>query len=368
MVMIPAFFEVPTCLCASYGEAFASMEESRNVTIKDIAKKANVSAATAGRVLGKYGKTSEATRVKVEQAARELNYIPNLLAQGIRKQASGTIAVVVPDIHNNFFSGVVAAIERQARDHEYMLMICNTNESKELEEKYLGSLASKQVDGIVICSTFQNKEEISKHLYNSVFRKIPMVFFDRKIENLDRQTILTNNFDTSYAITKYLVGLGHKHIATIGSKSKNNALFTVKERENGYYKALKDTGLSSEAISIELDHYDEKDTFEAIERLTDRDDITAYIVFNNSLCPAFLEEMTKKGKTFPQDYSLVTWDDEQFDKILNISSIQQPLTEIGEIAVSRLLDQIGSGKQFNSNITITLSNQFVKRRSCRAIV
>lgn len=98
------------------------MKEKNDITIKDVAALANVSVATAGRVIGNYGNVSEKTRQRVEEAARKLNYVPNALAQGMRKHSTLTIAVIVPNVRNNFFSGIIEAIEKVARKNKYNLL------------------------------------------------------------------------------------------------------------------------------------------------------------------------------------------------------------------------------------------------------
>ena len=109
------------------------MGRENQATIKDVAKRAGVSEASAGRALGNYGKISDETKQKVLAAAEELHYIPNKLAQSMRSHSTKTIAVVVADIQNNFFGAIVAAIEQKAREKGYAVLICNSNEKRELE-------------------------------------------------------------------------------------------------------------------------------------------------------------------------------------------------------------------------------------------
>ena len=169
------------------------MGRENQATIKDVAKRAGVSVASAGRALGNYGKISDETKQKVLAAAEELHYIPNKLAQSMRSHSTKTIAVVVADIQNNFFGAIVAAIEQKAREKGYAVLICNSNEKRELELECLEMLASKQVDGILLASTFTDRKEIPTKYVKTVFEKFPIVTFDRKINGFPFTSVLTDN-------------------------------------------------------------------------------------------------------------------------------------------------------------------------------
>ena len=209
------------------------MGRENQATIKDVAKRAGVSVASAGRALGNYGKISDETKQKVLAAAEELHYIPNKLAQSMRSHSTKTIAVVVADIQNNFFGAIVAAIEQKAREKGYAVLICNSNEKRELELECLEMLASKQVDGILLASTFTDRKEIPTKYVKTVFEKFPIVTFDRKINGFPFTSVLTDNYAMAYTVTKYLIGLGHDGIATIGSEKEKAVSNTVREREEG---------------------------------------------------------------------------------------------------------------------------------------
>lgn len=343
------------------------MTEKREtvVTIKDVAERAGVSVATAGRALGNYGRISEETRERILQVAKEINYVPNKLAQGMRSRSTNTIGVVVPDIQNNFFGGVLASMEKKARAKGYSLLICNTNENQEIEKECLNMLDSKQVDGILLASTFVNKDEIPPKFLRTTFRNIPMVLFDRSIEGLKTTSILTDNYLMAYKTTKYLIGLGHTDIVTIGSGKNGFKSNTVKQREAGYEAALRETGIMNGGISIDVDWQNPVEMEKKINILLDYHKVSAVIILNNSLFGGFLRILNTRKLRFPQDLSVIVWDDEAYDEFLNITAVRQPLAKMGELAVDNLIEQIESDHIVNEAMTITLNGQLIKRTSCK---
>lgn len=341
------------------------MKKGSKATIKEVAEKAGVSVATAGRALGNYGKISEETRQKVMQAASELNYIPNKLAQGMRSHSTKTLAVVVPDIQNNFFGCVVAAIEQRAREKGYAVLICNTNEKRELELSCLEMLASKQVDGILLASTFADKSEIPAKYVKSIFDKFPIVAFDRKINGFPFVSVLSDNYNMAYQVTKYLIGLGHEDIATIGSEKGNTLSNTVKERQDGYKAALREAGISHDGISITVDWSNAAETKQRIHTLLDYHKISAVIILNNSIFGEFLNVLDKRKQKFPDNLSVVSWDDEEYHEFLKITAVKQPAKRMGELAVNSLIEQIEAKSLEQEEFTITLNETLVIRESCK---
>lgn len=340
------------------------MDRENQATIKDVAKLANVSVASAGRALGNYGKISEETKNKVLAAAEELHYIPNKLAQGMRSHQTKTIAIVVPDIQNNFFGAIVAAVDAKAREAGYAVLICNTDERQDIELQCMEMLASKQVDGILLASCFTQKADIPKKYTKTIYNQVPIVTFDRKIDGFSFTSILTDNYNMAYIASKYLIGIGHEHIVTIGSEKDGVVSNTVKERENGYRAALREAGISHDGISITADWKNSYDTQKRINLLLDYHKVSAIIVLNNSLVGEVLNTLDKRNLKFPDDLSLITWDDEDHNAFMKITSVRQPSKKMGELAISSLIETI-EGKSAQEEVTITLSQSLIERESCK---
>lgn len=341
------------------------MERDSQVTIRDVAKLAGVSVASAGRALGNYGKISDETKAKVLSAAEELNYIPNKLAQGMRSHKTKTIAVVVPDIQNNFFGAIVAAIEKKARENGYAVLICNSNESQDLELECMLMLAAKQVDGILLASNFTCKEEIPRKYLKTVYSQFPIVIFDRKINGMPFTSILTDNYAMAHTVTKYLVGLGHENIVTIGSEKDGIVSNTVRERENGYKAALREAGITGDGLCLTVDWKKSAEAKKKINLLLDYHKVSAIIVLNNSIVGEMLSVLDERKIGFPDQVSLVTWDDEEHNSFMKITSIRQPSKKMGELAAACLMELIEEESSVTEESTITLSQSLIKRTSCK---
>ena len=339
-------------------------KKKSNVTIKDIAREAGVSVATVGRVIGNYGNVSEDTRQKVMQVASELNFVPNMLAQGMRNNSTQTIAVVVPDIQNKFFGAIIASMEQSARKRGYALLICNTNENRERELECLEMLAAKQVDGILLGSAFAEKDEIPSRYLKSIFQKFPIVLFDRKINGLPFTSVLTDNYAMAYKCTKYLIGLGHTYISTIGSVKNDTVSNTIIERENGFKAALREVNALQAGNTVRVDWEKPKEMEKKILQLLDYHKVTAVLVLNNSLFAGCQNAFALRKLSCPDNLSIIVWDDEEYDRFLDITAVQQPVRRIGEIAVSSLLDQIEENHGPGEETTITINSKLVTRHSC----
>lgn len=181
------------------------------VTIKDLAKKTGVSQATVGRVLGGYGRTSAKTRELVLAAAREFDYRPNTLAQGLKGKSTQTIGLMIANVCNPFFSIIVRAVEDVCINNGYSLIVCNIDEDKEKERRYLGLLRSKRVDGLLTCSSFSQKKEMKREVVRLYEEEIPTVFVDRRVDGLSCPSIQTDSRYGSILAVNHLVKLGHRH-------------------------------------------------------------------------------------------------------------------------------------------------------------
>ena len=202
---------------------------NNRITIADVAKSAGVSAATVGRVVGGYGTVSSKTRDKVMQAIAELGYSPNVVAQGLRSRKTKTIAVVIGSISNSFFANMVNAIENEADEYGYNVIICNTNEDPELEMKQIVNLQARMIDGIILSSAWPVGS--MKPEKESVYRcGVPVVMVDRRVEGLDFDVIESENFAGSYKTTNYLIALGHRKIGILGTGNYS----TINDRIAGY--------------------------------------------------------------------------------------------------------------------------------------
>lgn len=343
----------------------ARKEHSENgITIEDVAALAGVSRASVGRVIGNYGSVSEKTRQKVLEAVQQLNYRPNLIARGLRNNETKTIAVVLGSIRNTYCNALVYAVEKEASKHGYNVMICDTHEDEETELQHLQNLYSRKVDGIILLSAFKADREIPeeyKHLYLS---DVPTVFADRRIQGIQRDTIQSNNMESSYQATKYLLELGHRKIGVIATADFS----TISDRLSGFKKALLEFSVAYDpTLIVKTDTFGKQSGKDAAEYLLQKHpDMTAIYILNNSLSSGTLLALKKADLHIPDDISLLVWDDEEINELFDITTIVQPIDKIGKAVMQRLLSLMGSQANVDNYIYEEMATTMVIRKSCAA--
>lgn len=338
------------------------MSDDRTITIDDVAKLAGVSRATAGRVVGNYGSVSEKYRERVWDAVRQLDYQPNLIARGLRSQTTKTIAVIVGSIRNTYSTALVYAVEKEAQKKGYNVLICTTHEDIEKELKHLKDLNSRKVDGVILMSAYRADANMDKKYKEFYISKLPIVFVDRNIPGINRDVIQSENFDASYKATKYLMDMGHRKIGIIATSNFS----TVQERIKGYKAAFANAGIEyDESLIASVDELSDKMSRKVChEFLEEHPDITALYILNNSLCSGVLLDLKERQMKIPQDISLLVWDDEEYNELLDITTIEQPITEIGKQATRRLFELIGEPEETTDFECKKLDPELIIRKSC----
>jgi len=208
------------------------------INIKQLAEKLNLSTSTVSRAFRGKSDINPKTKEKILAMARELNYQPNHMASNLREKKSKTIAVVVPEIANNFFSRAINGIEKVAREKGFHILIYLTNDEFRKEVTFMMELQSGRVDGIIMSVT----GEANDHSYMHKIRKknLPLVFFDRIYDDVVTSQVITNDYESSFQATKHLIEQGCKHILYL---VVNKNLSIGKKRMQGYTDALLKSGI-----------------------------------------------------------------------------------------------------------------------------
>lgn len=326
-------------------------------TINDVAKRAGVAPITVSRVINNSGYVSEATRKRVEDAIAELRYLPNTLARGLRSKRTNTLALVVTDITNPFFTLIARGVEDVASDSDYTVIYCNTDESEEKEEKYSNILVQKQVDGVLLVPACSNATSV-KFLRSN---EIPVVLIDRSVPDVQTDLVRCNSEDGAYNLIKLMVGLGHKNIVTI---SGPRGVSTSEDRVAGYRRAMEESGLDLHQ-NIYYGSFTQASGYELTNQaLTLNPQPTALFGANNFLSIGILKALLDAGLRVPEDVAVVGFDDLPatmvVDPILTVAA--QPAYEMGkqaaQLLLRRLSDQSPEGGQ-----EIILPTEIIERRS-----
>ncbi len=310
-------------------------------TIRDVARLAGVAPITVSRVINNSGYVSAETRKRVTQAIEELGYVPNRLARGLRLKRTHTLALVVTDVTNPFWTTVARGVEDAANDAGFSVILCNTDESEEKQERYLGVLLEKQVDGIIVVparSSASLVEWIESH-------KMPIVVLDRRIP-CDRVHVVRGDSEGgAYQLVKHLISLGHRCIVMLsGPRDVSTAI----ERVAGYRRAMAEAGLVVRPEWVVYGEFSQESGYKmARQVISSSPRPTALFAANNFIAIGALRALREANLQVPDDMSVVTFDDFSsgliFEPFLTVAD--QPAYEMGQKAVELLLTQLSSSAQ-----------------------
>jgi LacI family transcriptional regulator len=300
-------------------------------TIRDVAKRAGVSPITVSRVINNDGYVSQQTRQRVEAAIQELNYIPNALGPSLRSKQTKTLALVLTDITNPFWTSVARGVEDAANKQGYHVIIGNTDESPEKQEQYLTFLMKKQVDGFLVVPAS------SRSLDMLLKRCVPFVVIDRRIPDERIDSVRGDSVNGAYELTKHLLALGHRRLAIITGQPQHS---TASDRVTGFLQALQDAGVR-DTPQIYWGKYNQRTGYEyAYTALQTKPRPTAIFASNNSIAIGAVGALRDAGLQIPQDISVVAFDDlpAAIDPFLTVAA--QPAYEMGKQATALLLSRL----------------------------
>lgn len=317
-----------------------------SVTIKDIARIADVSIATVSMVLNnKDNGITQKTREKVLRISQELNYRPNQLARGLVTKKTNTLGFVLPDITNPFFPQIVRAAEDTANKYGYNLILCNTDDDSQKERLYIEVLKEKCVDGIIFTSSIRPNDKNIKML---VDYKIPFVFLDRYINTGDGLVVRTDGTQGMFDVVTYLIEMGHEKIAFISGPKESS---TASGRYMGYVKAIKKSGIPIDEKLIAEGDYKIDGGKKAMEKLLKREvSFTAVACANDLMAVGAMEILRKNNIDIPEDISVTGFDDIELSKVIHtkLTTVSQPCYDMGSYATKMLINLI-EGKVLKEN-------------------
>ncbi len=312
----------------------------RDVTVREVAEKAGISIATVSRVLNNNHPVSQDTRQRVLDAVAELNYHTNIMARSLRGYRSKIIAVVTPDISNDFFMYVVKGIETVFEKSDFCLLIASTNGDAEKEEKLLSTLIERRVDGLVIASANTNAAKINDCIARGIFT----VLIDRAVPGAMAPSIVSSNVETTRRLIGLLLDAGHRDIGII-NVSLTNAVGVA--RLGGYKEALAQAGIPLREAYISQPNFTVQDGRDSILKMLDLPTPpTALYCANNRMTEAALSVFGERGLKVGQDISLVSFGTFSVNRFLysTITVAQDDGIAMGQHAAQYLFRQL-SGEQ-----------------------
>ena len=303
-------------------------------TIRDVAKLAGVAPITVSRVINDSGYVNQKTRKRVEAAIEELGYVPNMLGPSLRFKQTMTLAMVITDITNPFWTTVTRGVEDVAQAHGYSTILCNTDESEAKQEQYLQMLLRRRIDGILLVPASSSPDPIRLIRQQG----IPVVVLDRQVPGVEVDIVRADSETGAYQLTQHLLSLGHRQITMLaGPKSTSTAI----DRLDGFCRAIREAGLSMDDMQILWGSFTQESGYSmAREALANTPRPTAFFAANNFIAIGAMWAMREQSIRVPEDVALVAVDDIPppftIDPFLTVAT--QPAREMGHQAAKLLLD------------------------------
>jgi LacI family transcriptional regulator len=326
-------------------------------TIRDVARRAGVSTMTVSRVINRSGYTSRDTRARVERAIGELGYVPNAVARHLRSKQTMTIALVLSDITNPFFTTIARGVEDVAGPRGFGVMFCNTDESLSEEMSYLRMLIQRQVDGVLLVPSSTSASPLAllrKH-------RVPVVVVDRRVASRVDQ-VRCDSEAGAHLLVRHLVELGHRRIAMLTGRRN---ISTAVDRVAGYERALADVGVNLNGELVRYGGFGLAGGYQMAQdvlRATPRP--TAVFAANNFIAFGAIRALREAGLHVPDDMSLVCFDDLPEEWLIDpfLTVVDQPAYEMGRQAAELLFERLDAELPSVSR-QIILPGEFIVRRS-----
>jgi LacI family transcriptional regulator len=331
-----------------------------NITIKMLAKELNLSTAAISKALRDSHEISTPTKLRVRELASKLNYIPNAYAGSLRRRKSKTIAVVLPEVADSFFSLAINGIEAIAEEKGYHVLIYLTHENFLREEAILKDFQSGRVDGVLMSLTAETANY--QHISDLYSREIPLVFFDRVCEEVNTAKITTDDFESSYKATQHLIDCGCKRIAIL---SISNCLSISNKRFEGYEKALADNSAGYSPINI-LYQNDASANYSSIQKVLSQGDRPDGMIATVEKLTTDIYLACKELKlSIPQDVKVVSFSNLSAASILNpsLTTVTQPAFDMGRTAAVALFKALEKKNFVLHDECMTLPSELIVRGS-----
>ena len=328
-------------------------------TIRDVAKRAGVAPITASRVLSNSGYVSPATRKRVEQAAAELHYVPNMLANSLRSNRTQTLALVLTDITNPFWTTVARGVEDVASQQGFNVIFCNTDESQAKQEQYLSLLLRRRVDGVLLVPASSSGESV-RALQN---QNVKVVLLDRCVPGVTVDIVRGASTDGACRLVDHLLALGHRRIAMLAGPEDISA---SNERVAGYCQALSQAGIAADANLVFHGSFSVESGQEmAMRALALQPRPSAIFAASNFIAVGALRALDAAGIRVPEEMSMVAFDDLPYSQRPFLTVAAQPAYELGKVAATLLLQRIAEPAAADYQ-DIVLPTELIVRASTQA--
>jgi len=330
-------------------------------TIIDIARELNISKSTVSRALTGHPHVKPETRQAVLELAEKVDYQRNLLALSLVTSRSNTLGIIVPEFLTSFFPQIVVGAQEVARQAGYNVIVSQSDESYETEVANARVMLANRVDGVLVSLT----KETRNYDHFKVFQRkgIPIVFFNRVCEEMQVPKVVVDDYEGAFGAVEHLIGLGKQRIAHLAGP---DSLLISRKRLQGYTDALRKNGLPLlDELMIPYDLTVEKAKIYVKHLLDFAQPPDALFAINDPTAIAAMQVIKAKGLRIPEDIAVVGFSNDYASDLIEpgLTTVAQPMREIGKIAVQLLLEQMEREVTDWKAMTKTLKTQLIVRGS-----
>lgn len=317
---------------------------NKRATVKEVAARAGVSTATVSRVLGGTYPVAAATRIRVQRAAQELDYVLNASARGLRSTNSNTVAFVVSDVKGPFFSLIADGVEQQATAEGRLCLVCTTHNDPDRELAVINLMREQRVEAVILVGgaiqTPEYTERMVKlaHALDGEGSRLVLCGRPSLGPDIPETVVEYDNEGGAFAMTSYLLSLGHERIALLGVGDHSTAV----ERIKGYHRALDGRGLTFRPELVVPGFHTREYGYQATRDLLESgQDFTAVFAITDMIAAGALKALREAGVRVPQDVSVVGYDDIplSLDLTPELTTVHVPHEELGRAAVRLALNR-----------------------------
>ncbi|MGJ3701759.1 LacI family DNA-binding transcriptional regulator [Variovorax sp. AFSI2.2] len=313
-------------------------------TIKDVALRAGVSVTTVSHVVNDTRHVSAKGRERVEEAIRELGYVPNAMARSLKSNTTSTLGMLIPNSSNPYFAEIVRIVEDRCFGAGYTLVLCNTDDEPHRQSVYLQVLAERRIDGLIVVSTGAGDDDSLVTQLHGL--RIPTVLVDREIADPACDLVETAHMQGGLLAVRHLLSLGHKRIACIGGPV---GVMPSEQRIEGWRMALAEGGAAPNADALLWrGGFTSQGGYEAMHAILRTEQApSAVFVCNDLMAIGALRAAHESGVHVPDDLSIVGFDDIELSAYTSppLTTVAQPKERIGALAVDMLLERVGGKRR-----------------------
>jgi len=319
-------------------------KNKRPITLNNIAKKLNVSTVTVSKALRDHTDISESLTKKIKKTAEQLGYFPNFAARNLSSKKTNTIGVIVPVIANYFFANIVEAIYECAFENNYDIILAVSQEDSKKERKHLETMLSMRVDGIIIsASEHSENEDIFKRINKM---KLPIVFFDRTINNSDYSSVTLTNKEGSFKAIENVIKNGYKKIGHIGGWQDSNI---GRDRYAGFKQAMRKHKLSINKNSVIFSGFGKEDGYNSFIKMYNENNLPDFLfAITFPVALGIVEAAKDMGRKIPKDIDIICFGDSDLNNYLkpSISCVTHNISDFASKVFKLVLNQIDTKKNF----------------------